>query len=397
MDPDQSRPAFPLDLADRCVKCGLCLPHCPTYRLDGIEGASPRGRIALMQGVAEGRLEPGPALMQHIETCLGCRACESACPAGVPYGEILDAGRAMLAGQGWGRAPTLMTRLLRRPRLAARLAMLARVTGLTRLGRRLPGPGRAFALLPPQARPFRGVRTPGDGRRGEVLFFTGCVGRALDGATLEDAVKVLAAAGWKVRAPDGQVCCGAIDQHGGRPGEASRLAGLNAAAFSGDAPVATCATGCAATLAEYGRLAPDAGGALARRVRDVAELLADAELPLGEPPYRRIALHGPCTQRYVTRSGAATRRLLERLPGAHIRELPAGCCGAAGEMFLTRPELSNAILEPTIEAILAEPADVVVTSNIGCMMHLAAGLARRGRPLPVLHPVSLVARSLTDS
>jgi glycolate oxidase iron-sulfur subunit len=252
--------------------------------------------------------------------------------------------------------------------------------------------GRALSLLPRDARAFRPPNLRDTGARGEVLLFKGCVGEALDGRTLQDAVRLLAAAGWNVRIPPEQGCCGAMDLHGGDPAAAAQSAARNLSAFAGGALVATCATGCAATLCEYGRVASGEGATFAARVRDVAELVADTELALVEGPYRSIALHVPCTQRNVTRTAEATRRLLERLPGVRVRLLPDGCCGAAGEMFLARPELSDAILDPLLEAVLSDPPDVVATSNPGCLMHLEAGLARRGHPLPVMHPVSVAAR-----
>ncbi len=397
MDPASHNAPFPLDLADRCVKCGLCLPHCPTYRLSGVEGESPRGRIALMQGVASGRLEPGDALRRHIDQCLACRACESVCPADVPYGQILDAGRAMLAQttKSAGAASPLRW-LLRRPGLAGALVNLARFTGIGRIGALPGGLGRAISLLPPEARPFRpsGSCTGQAGRGRRVQLFTGCVSRAMDGRTLDDAVRLLEAAGFAVHTPAGQVCCGAMDQHGGRPSVARQLAASNIRAFVGSEPVACVATGCAATLGEYGRLAPAGGEAFSHRVRDVSELLADAPLDFQQPSWRRVALHIPCTQRHVTGTGEATRRLLKRLPGVEMIELPAGCCGAAGEMFVTRPALSDALLAPLVQALAAEPPDVVATSNVGCMLHLAAGLRRAGVDVPVLHPVSVMAAAL---
>ncbi|MEJ2514156.1 MAG: heterodisulfide reductase-related iron-sulfur binding cluster [Gammaproteobacteria bacterium] len=403
MEPSPPKPSFPTDLADRCVKCGLCLPHCPTYRLAGVEGESPRGRIALMQGVASGRLAAGAGLRRHIDQCLACRACESVCPAGVPYGQILDAGRAMLAASPDApRQASSLRWLFRRPGLAGMLVNLARVTGLA--GRVagsgvLPGRlGRAAALLPPGARPFRATRT---GRRRDpgarsVQLFTGCVSRSMDHRTLADAVRLLEAAGFQVEIPAGQGCCGAMDQHGGHPEMARRLAQRNVRAFAGSEAVATVATGCASTLCEYGRLAPENGEAFGRRVRDVSELVADAPLGLRPPPWKKVSLHLPCTQRNVTGTGEATRRLLTRLPGVELSELPAGCCGAAGEMFLSRPELSDALLAPLIETLAAEPPDAVATSNVGCMLHLSAGLRRAGLDIPVLHPVSVAVAGLAS-
>lgn len=387
---------FPLHLADRCVKCGLCLPHCPTYGLAGIEGESPRGRIALMQGLATGKLEAGPALDRHLENCLGCRACEAVCPADVPYGELIDAGRALLAERGVRPAPMqrLLRALLQRPRLLGRAVRLARLPGVRALALRLGGmPARATALLPANARAPRARIGQSTEVCGEVLLFTGCVGAAVDGASIDDIKLALEHAGWRVRTPR-QHCCGAIDLHAGRPQAARALAERNVACFAGDGPVVACATGCAATLQEYVRLAGEPGERLVRRVRDPAELLADAQVTFGAGPFRDIVLHLPCTQRNVTGSGAATRRMLARIPGLAVRELPAGCCGAAGEMFIRNPDLSDALLAPLLEELARIPPDALVTSNIGCAMHFSAGLARRGLVVPVLHPASVFVAAL---
>jgi glycolate oxidase iron-sulfur subunit len=390
---------FPLELADRCVKCGLCLPHCPTYALDGVEGESPRGRIALMQGLATGRLEPDPALVRHLDRCLGCRACEVACPASVPYGELIDEGRALLLDRGV--RPGAMQRglgsLLRRPRLLKAAIALARVRGAKAAARRLGGvPARMAELLPADARPPRAdaARTAAPAAGAEALLFAGCVGGALDGRSLDDTRRLLEAAGWRVRMPARQGCCGALDLHAGRREDARACAARNIAAFPGDGPVVACSTGCAATLLEYARLAGESGAHFARRVADPAELLAGTELPLGRGIYRKVALHLPCTQRNVTGTASATRRLLAKIPGLAVRELPAGCCGAAGDNFLSHPVMADALLAPLVEALGREPPDALVTSNIGCAMHFAAGLRRAGIAVPVLHPASLVASAL---
>jgi glycolate oxidase iron-sulfur subunit len=390
---------FPLELAERCVKCGLCLPHCPTYMLAGVEGESPRGRIALMQGLATGRLEAGPTLAGHLESCLGCRACEPVCPAGVPYGELIDAGRALLREHGIQPPPAarLPAWLLLHPRLLHAAMWLARLPGVHALARGLGGlPARAMDLLPVGARSPRSGASPprGDGARGEVFLFAGCAGAAMDGRSLDDTRTVLQAAGWRVQMPSRQGCCGAIDLHAGRPDDARRLAARNLGAFPGDAPVVACASGCAATLLEYARLAGDSGARFATRVRDPAELLVDVPLALGPGRYRRVVLHVPCTQRNVARTATATRRLLARIPGLEVRELPAGCCGAAGEHFLSHPETADALLGPLLRSLAEDPPDALVTSNYGCAIHFAAGLRRTGIPLPVLHPASVVASAL---
>lgn len=358
-----------------------------------------------MQGLASGQLDSGPGLERHLANCLGCRACEPVCPAGVPYGELIDAGRALLAERGLrpSRMQRLLAALLRHPRLLRLAIGMARLPGARALARRLGGPaGRAASLLPPDARAPRlaakgkPVRsTAGEASsRGDVLLFTGCVSGAVDGRSLDDSRRALEAAGWRVRVPGNQQCCGAIDLHAGRPEAARRLALANVGAFAGDEPVVACASGCAATLEEYARLAGDAGARLGRRVRDPAELLADAKLQLSAGPWRDVVLHVPCTQRNVTGSADATRRLLAQLPGVSVRELPAGCCGAAGDMFLSNPTLSDALLEPLLKQLEHDPPDALVTSNIGCALHFKAGLARARLQVPVLHPSSLAVAAL---
>ena len=388
---------FPLELADRCVKCGLCLPHCPTYGLAAVEGESPRGRIALLQGLATGRLDAHPGLVEHLDRCLGCRACETACPADVPYGELIDAGRALLVQRGARATPLRRTlaALLRRPRLFAFAVRLIRLPGARRVARGLGNlPRRAAELLPADARSPRWPAATAPATRGAVQLFVGCVGRAVDGRALEDVRHALEAAGYAVEIPRGQGCCGAIDLHAGRPALAAHSARRNLAAFAGPAPVVACASGCAAALLEYARVAGAEGAGLARRVVEPAELLAEAELPLRPGPYRDIALHVPCTQRHVTGGADATRRLLARLPGVRVRELPPGCCGAAGENFLSHPGMADALVAPLVAQLRSSPPGAVVTSNIGCALHLGAALRRAGLDLPVLHPASLVAAAL---
>ncbi len=411
---------FPIALADRCVKCGLCLPHCPTYRLTGLEGESPRGRIALMQGLVSGRLEAEGALLEHLENCVGCRACEAVCPASVPYGRLLDAGRGLVPD----RSPRLLESLARHPGLTAwslaglttlrRTGLFARGSGrpdagwLGRSLRRMPQPhrsGRLQEIYEPDGEPL-----------GRVKLFTGCVSRAMDRGAQIIVAQLLARLGYRVQIPRGQGCCGALDQHAGRNGRAAGLAARNCRAFGiDDTPILSMATGCTATLLDYGRLAPGDGDALRVRVEDITGFLLrawDPDLRPARSVPARVALHLPCTARHVTGSSDATVELLARIPELEVHTLDPGygCCGAAGHHFLSRGRQSDALLEPLLEQLGDIQPDLVVTTNIGCALHLAGGLGsdlgsglegglgrsrrdRPGRPW-VLHAAELVARAL---
>lgn len=361
--------------AQRCVKCALCLPHCPTYRLKGEEGDSPRGRIALIQAVAEGSLIPTAATREHLEGCLTCRACEAVCPAGVPYGRLIDSARAELPIRG---RSSPLSRLIRRavahPALLAAVLRAGRVVAMPLLPHRLRavlgGAGTRRARL---------ARGPAGGH--PLQLFLGCVARALDADALAASAELLAAAGYRVEVPRGQTCCGALAMHAGRQGEAAGFARRNLAAFRGTAPVVGTASACTVQLREYDQVLA-AGDAFARRVTDAGSLLAaaleDGRLAARrETPPLRLALHTPCTQRNVLRSDAP-RRCIAALPGVEVVELAPGCCGAAGSYFLDRPRDAAALRAPLIRAIADAGVERVVTTNVGCRLHLQAGLGHSG-------------------
>lgn len=386
-------------LADRCVKCGLCLPHCPTYGLSRNEGDSPRGRISLIQGLTAGKLEPSARLQHHLDTCLGCRACETVCPANVEFGRIMDSGRQSLRNRAPGYRPSALVTLFARPggmRAARWLLAVARAARLPALARRLPGTmGRLAGLLGPESRSFRnrGSAAAGSVAGDDVLLFTGCVQSVVDGRTLEDTVAVLSAAGYRVRAPEGQVCCGALPGHAGDLAGARRMAERNIETFgSGTAPVVCLATGCTATLLE----ARDPAGKqeFAQRVTAVETLLLARLDRLDLKPVTGEALvHQPCTQRNVTGGFPNTLRLLQAIPELQVSPLAGNdrCCGAAGDHLLRHPDQASALAAPKTLAIRHSAARFVVTSNIGCALHLGRAT---GHTPPILHPVSLIARSL---
>lgn len=416
----------PLDLrslikseADQCVKCGLCLPHCPTYGKTRDEGDSPRGRIALMQALADGRLPGDRRLAFHLDRCLACRACERACPSGVRYGTLIDASRALLGPARPGRSsPWLHDRLLawvtagpRRRRQTAHLLRLYRQSGLRWLARRsglLRGLrlDRAEGLLPARAgspRRRRDYYPPRGRERGRVGLFAGCITDLLTPEVLDASIRLLTLAGYGVHLPAGQGCCGALHQHAGDLAAAGGLARRNLAAFNAlrlDAVLYT-ASGCGATLHDYPAWpAPDGAGAgFAAPVRDATRFLADLDWPTDvafAPLIRRAAIQDPCLQRNVLRDASPPYRLLQRIPGLETVALPGNeaCCGAAGAYMLEQPALSDALRADKLAALQRCGAELLVSANIGCALHLAAGLRQAGRALEVVHPVVLLERQL---
>lgn len=399
-------PNFPLADADLCVKCGLCLPHCPTYGQSQNEADSPRGRIMLMQGLATARIVPSSTLERHLDGCLGCRACERVCPAQVPYGALIDAGRALLAEQRPARlrhSRLFSAALSRRPlrRLLRGLLRLYGSSGAQAFCRRhrLFGSGPLARLelsLPTLKRSVQPRLPTIEAARGTVAMFSGCVGDIADPDLAGDLALLLADCGYTATIPAAQTCCGAIDQHAGDPLRAARLGTRNLAAFgAGDTPILAQATGCAATLADYPRLVGE-GPSFAQRLRDpIAFLLEHGERLRFKRTPLRVAIHEPCTQKNVIRQGDALRRLLARVPELEVVELDASgrCCGAAGTHFVTHPAEADALLRPKLDAARNLAPDVIVSANIGCALHLASGLRRAGNVNPeVLHPVRLLAR-----
>lgn len=396
---------FPLRAADQCVKCGICLPHCPTYGVTRDEAESPRGRIALMQGLATGLIAATPAVEAHLDGCLTCRACETACPAQVPYGQLIDAAREQLAHGRPDRTrdARLMAAVLTRPWLrflAALPLWLYRVLGLQALvrGSGLLGRSRLArleSLLPKIHLPQFPASSPaGEGE--EVFLFANCTSPLAEPAVLDAAVELLEALGCRVQVPGAQGCCGALYQHAGLPQPARKCARRNLAAFRGDAPVLGVASGCTAQLLEYGALLESGEGArFGQRAQDIGAFIA-AHPRIPELRFRalpaRVLLHTPCTLRNVVKAPDAARHLLERIPELQVETLDSACCGAAGSYFVTRPEMADALLGPKLERARTAAPEYLASSNVGCAMHLAAGLRRAGLSVEAVHPLELLAR-----
>lgn len=383
-----------LSEADKCVMCGLCLPQCPTYQLSLDENESPRGRIALARALLSGALPGSAATQRHLDHCLVCRRCERVCPSGVRYGRIIDAVRREHPLPPDDTFDPGSAQQLRR---LNRLAWGFQHSGLRWLFNHLGAPvskrlRRLLKLLPDvELQQDWQAQYPADPARGRVQLFTGCVTNSLAQPSLRAAVRVLNACGYTVDVPATQACCGALALHAGDAEGAARLAQQNIAAFDPALPILGIASGCTATLAEY----EDASGFRAQ-VQDICAFLARQALPALQARPQHIAVHTPCTQRNVLREEQAVFDLLDQLPGAEISPLPevASCCGAAGRYLLDFPEQADAIRQPTVEAILALQADVLVTTNLGCAMHLQAGLREAGSRIEVRHPVDLIAAQL---
>lgn len=351
------------DLARQCVKCGLCLPHCPTYALAGMEAESPRGRIALMADLAE---KPGQTgVFKHLDACLGCRRCESVCPADVAYEPLLVQTRAM-------HPPALTWRGKAVLWLLAHKSLL---NGALRFYR------TAYPLLSipwrPLPRPASSTTKPASTNSKNAIFI-GCVADIFEQNARNALLQLLQAAGDDAALPAAQGCCGQAARHAGQAGRAAALAAANHAAFSGFARVLVLASGCRSAL-------QDSAGV---PVVDAMEYLAGRaeKLTFRSAEGRHVALHTPCTASFHE-SGNAVYALLSRIPDLRITVLPdAGCCGGAGLHPITNPARAKALKTPVLAAVPAD-AQMLLSANIGCRLHLAG-------KIPVQHPLEFMANYL---
>jgi glycolate dehydrogenase iron-sulfur subunit len=394
----------------RCVHCGICVPQCPTYRVLGEEMDTPRGRLYLMRAVAEDRLAPSATFARHLDLCLGCRACESACPAGVPFGSLLAATRAVLARERSVVPSRPLARLLyailpepRRLSLLVGLLRVAQRSGLARIAqssmvaRLAPRLAGMAALLPevPPAEPLPAL-IPAQGRaRGRVGLLTGCVQRALYPHVNRQTAHLLSLAGWEVVVPREQGCCGALDLHAGNLVTFRDRARALAAAFGpGLDVIVTNAAGCGSAMKEYGHWAPELAP-FAERVRDVSQVLLDAELPLGPLPVT-ATYHDACHLAHGQKVRAEPRALLSRIPALRLVPLADSelCCGSAGVYNLLEPQVADRLLEMKVARVVETGARLVVAGNPGCVLQIAKGCRQRGLDVEVIHPVELLARSV---
>ncbi len=400
-----------------CVHCGLCLASCPTYLETGDENDSPRGRIHLMRALQEDRLSLDDQVVEPIDRCLGCRACEAACPSGVPYGDLLENVRDAVE-RDYPRS--LLARLFRRVFIeqvfpfAHRLELaLLPASWIRSLGweRLMPKSIRQLLRLVPER--FEAARLPEFSpaatrtSRGRIGFVSGCAMSALMGPTNRASVELLNRAGYDVVTPAGQSCCGALHAHGGRLNEARRLAKTNLRAFaeSGCETIVINAAGCGSTLKEYGKLLEEEenwrqrGERFGRSVKDLSEFLAAAGLAerwssdtsrngSSRLAKRKTTYHDACHLAHAQGIRAAPRRLLEAVAGESLTVLPESdvCCGSAGVYNLTEPEMAGRLGRRKAQHIIDSGAEVVVTSNPGCIFQMRTELlAADAGQISVMH------------
>jgi glycolate dehydrogenase iron-sulfur subunit len=410
---------------NQCVHCGLCLASCPTFSELGTEMDSPRGRIFLIKSLAEGRMSLSDSTVRHLSLCLDCRACETVCPAGVPYGRLIEAAKAEIERRQPGAPTRRLFRwlnfglLLGHPRLLALAASGARLyqaSGLQRLARRtglirlLPGTLPAWdALLPPvpakseRMPPPRVTRAEGS-RRARVALLTGCVQSVIFAAHNRATARVLSKNGCDVIVPEGQGCCGALNAHGGDHARAVAMARATIDTFEAARAdvVIVNTSGCGAHMKAYGYLlaADQAYAERARRfaasVRDLAEFLAQEPLrgPLSPVPLT-CTYHDPCHVVHGQKIKSEPRQLLAQIPELRVVELTESdwCCGSAGIYNLTQPEMATRLLHRKVSHVLTTGAEAVVTANPGCILQIQAGLDAHTAGVRVMHLVEVLDRA----
>ena len=398
------------DRALSCVHCGLCLAACPTYLQTRHEADSPRGRIQLIRGLADGAVQPTPSVRQHLDLCLDCRACETACPSNVVYHELIEAYRIE-------EAKTALTPFLQRIYRwlcfnilvhPARLKLALLSARLLRLKRLPPGPIWPAPLA-------EQTRVVGE-KKATVAFFAGCVGSVLFDSVNKKAVDLLAAAGAECCAPPSQQCCGAIHYHGGSRSPAEEMARRNIDALMPQSAqgqtgrkidfIVSTAAGCGSMLHEYGTLLRDDPNYAARaaefsaKVRDVTQVLDELGLsPMKHTVKATATYHDACHLAHAQRVTQPPRRLLAAIPGLNLIPLPQSdqCCGAAGTYFLTQPEMAQKLAARKLENIQSTGATYVVAGNAGCALHLRSQAQARDQQIKIVHPVELLHAAVFGS
>ncbi len=412
-----SRPFAPTDDdLSQCVRCGLCLEHCPTYAETRLETQSPRGRLYLIRAISDGVIEPTPNALGHLDSCLQCRNCEAVCPSGVPYGRIMEQARADALGRGaapfsWRLRALFLREVIARPgrlRMFAAALRASQRVGLLSLAQRLRFVGTSATLAPrTRGQPFTDtglIARPEGEERARVAMLSGCIMPLAYGDVHRATARVLARNGCAVSAPAAQGCCGALHAHNGDLDTARALARRNIDAFLNEAPdaIVVNSAGCAAAMKEYGDLLT--GDAAYRdRAREMSALVKDVHEYLVGLPFEAptetldlsVTYQDPCHLAHAQRISAAPRQVLNAIPGLRLAEMEDAdrCCGAAGVYSFTQAEMSIRLLDEKMLDALNTGADVIATANPGCLAQLEAGVRRGGGRARVRHVIELLDRA----
>jgi len=381
-----------------CVACGLCLPHCPTYRLTGEESASPRGRIAAMRVVDEGTAGVDRTFSRFMDLCLACRACEDVCPSHAPFGRMMEHARVQIEPLRSRRARVL--RWLGLDVVLPRKKLLWLAAALQPLGLAFM-PRRVRQLVPQRSELFRRLPRSTAARgeaKGTAALLSGCVQDRWFRGVNRATIRVLARNGWRVAVPRRQVCCGALAAHYGHLDAARRLAERNLRAFADADVVVVNAAGCGAHLMEIGDLlGTQEAHAFSAKVRDVMALLHEhgVEAPARGAGLEQVAYHDACHALRAQKIKEQPRAVLRTIPGMKVVDPPSGdvCCGAAGLYNVLEPAMSSELRMRKAEALASTGARVVASANPGCTMQIAAGLRELGTAAEVVHPVELLDRA----
>ena len=410
-----------LAFADRCVKCGLCLPQCPTYNLTFNESESPRGRISLIQAVVNKQLEPDTQLLQHLDNCLLCQRCERVCPSGVEYGKLMDNASELLNKHlPTSRFKKMGLALLQQPKRLRKLGTVLHLYQKSHIGNLLnytPIVRKSRLVKLQQLLPkttstskLKNYYPATSDKRGELVLFTGCMGEVADNLTLTSSLQLLNQLGYDVHIPVQQTCCGAMHQHSGELNQAINMAyqNIRAANIKQIDAIIYTSSGCGAQLKNYSQLnwvedaEQHAANHFVEKVMDVCEFLAsefstynDWQERLNFSPLdKHVVIHQPCSQRNALRLPNYAAQLLEQIPDIKLHNLPENisCCGAAGDYMLRHPEQAQTLRSHLLNKITEHPVDIIATSNIGCSMFINAGI--ESNKICLVHPVTLLAEQL---
>ncbi len=403
-----------LNISDQCVMCGMCSPHCPTYIKTRNEAESPRGRISLIQALLRGKLELDEPIQQHLDSCLSCRACEAMCPSAVEYGKLIDGIRAFQREQrtdsNWAKERLLdVTASSKKLRNSGKLLRLAQLSGTYKLLQKgieqlIVDQPHINQLLPekiPARKKWQQSYPAQIKQRGHVALFTGCIADIVDQQTLRDAISLLTHSGFQVSIPSQQECCGALHHHSGDLAHSHQLINQNIEAFADNdfEHIIHCATGCGAHLANYKEIKQNSSTEeFSLKVDEISHFLLNNHLNKlkFKPLDCKVSVHLPCTQRNVLKQPNSSFELLKLIPQLQVEPLSGNniCCGAAGSYMLEQPEISQQLRQDKLDSLSESQAHILVSSNVGCAMHLAAGLREQVQEIEVIHPISLLARQL---